>query len=224
MKPADIVCTAVLPKDFDDGLNFVLQAFPATPAGEPVQSLLNRLHSLLAGKYAELAVERFLRSHGIAHQTFAAKIDANSSRFFFRVKNENVELKYIVLPNRRASAAKIIEAFALVPAEHWRQRARLARYIFTVYTGDLRLILKQNPSRYLTAQKIPRREDVELKGSSASVFLAAAPSRAECEQKFRHLPVRTPCLQYPEGLPEQCFGCRMAELTAFKTAIQWGGV
>lgn len=227
MKPEEIVCTAVLPQDIARSREFIAHALSHLP-GHAVKTLValhQHLQRLLIGKCVELATERFLQGHGIAHQSYPQhELTLQSARLFFRIKNENVELKFAEVPAGAAAAEQIVQLHALVPVAQWRKHKRIARYLFAFFAGDLRIVINQAVSSLYGAEKMAKPEQIELKGKHGRIFLTACPSRAECEQHFRQMDaVRIATISHCENA-DIYMACRVAELTAFQRAVQWGGV
>ncbi|MFQ5629557.1 MAG: hypothetical protein ACE5I1_12410 [bacterium] len=231
MKPGDIICTAVLPQDIEKGLEYALQSLPYTfdrmkYGSVTTNAHLKRLQKITLGKCAEAVLSRFLHSHGVSHQALAgATAHTDPDRFDFRIDNKVIDLKSFAVPEKHAKAEFIANALALVPADQWRKRNRYHRFIFAFFAGELHLTLRQSLSDLLDASsRPPKREEIILKAEGARIFLTAAPEISECENKFRKIHAGTRCVQYPHGTRIDNMGCRISELTAFKSVVHWGGV
>jgi hypothetical protein len=226
MKPEEMICLAVLQQDVEQGLHDALapsqHAFQREHGTETTKAYLERLQKITQGKSAAVVVERFLRNHGIAHQARAGK--RKQHEFDLRIKNEKIRLKSFAVPEKYAKAEFVVNALALVPADEWLKRNNFHRYIFVYFAGKLRLTLQQSLSVLLSARRPPKRDEIVLKSGNVRLFLTAAPAISECEKRFKKIRAKTRCVQFPRGTRVDCMGCRVAELTAFKRVVQWGGV
>ena len=233
MKFGEILCTAVLPRDIDRGMNYALQSLPYTfdrmrYGEETIEAYLRRLRNITIGKCAEAAVIRFLRSHGVRHSSIeGATPHTRPDRFDLRIGNEIVDIKTFRIPEKCAEAEKLIDALALVPddssQDQWQHRRHYDRFIFGFFAGRFSLTLQQGLPMLLRGEP-PSRENIILSTENVRIFITAAPSVAECQAVFRTLPAGTVCLQYPGGTRIRNMGCRIRELTAFQSVVHWGGV
>jgi hypothetical protein len=220
MGAEEMTCLAVLPAEVDAGLRYALQSLNYTFDRMGYKDdAARRLAKIALGKTCEATLVRFLRQHAIPHlSTEGATPHTDPDRFDLRVLNEVVDLKTFSVPDQVARPERLVHCLALVPNHHqqdqWSRRQQYERFLFGFFKGKMRLQLKTGD-----AAKSPGREDIELIGAPAILYLAAAPTIAECEQRFRPVRHGTVCPQYPHGTRIDNMGCRISELTSFQSFL-----
>lgn len=234
MKPGDVICSAVLQQDIEKGIDYAIRSIRHTfdrmhYGAKTTEAYLKRLRNIALGKCAEAAIIRFLRAHGVPHSSLeGATPETEPDRFDLRIGDAVVDIKSFFLAERYADARHVVNALALVPnqtaQDQWANRARYQRYIFVFVAGKFALNLRQQLKHFLDAAHVPTHDEVNISASRLRLFLTAAPTIAECEQKFHRIRARTKCLQYPYGTRIDNMGCLIRELTAFKSVVTWGGV
>ncbi|RME01529.1 MAG: hypothetical protein D6814_01325 [Calditrichaeota bacterium] len=234
MDAGDVVCTAILQKDIEKGLEYALASLPYTfdrmkYGRKTTEAYLKRMENITMGKCAEAAIIRFLRAHGVRHSSTTGVTPFTEPDYFdLRIGDEIVDIKTFRLPEKYASAKWIINALALIPnqspKDQWSQRHHYHRYVFGFFAGKLSLTLRQELSALLHKSDRVGKNEVRVSQQEARIFLTAAPNIAECEQKFRRIPAGSKCLQYPRGTRIENMGCWIRELTAFRKVVEWGGV
>jgi hypothetical protein len=178
-----------------------------------------RLSKIALGKTCETTLIRFLRQHAVPHlSTEGATPHTDPDRFDLRVLNEVVDLKTFGVPDQVARPERLVHCLALVPNHHrqdqWSRRQRYERFLFGFFKGKMRLQLKN-----AAAKKEFHREDLEVVNTPAILYLAAAPTIAECEKQFHPVRRGAICPQYPKGTRIDNMGCRIGELTSFQNFL-----
>ncbi len=234
MEAREIICSAVLPQDIQRGLDYAVRSLPYTIdrmnyGRQTIEAHLKRLRNIALGKCAEAALIRFLRAHGVQHNSIEGKTRFDRPDLFdLRIHGEIVDVKAFWLADQYAQTDQIINALALIPNrdanDQWALRHRYHRYIFLFFTGRFRLVLKQRLATILHDPRPLTTEELHIKSHNLRIFITAAPTVTECEEKFRRIRKRTRCLQYPFGTRIENMGCRIRDLTAFAQVVQWGGV
>ncbi len=229
MTAEEVICSAVLPRDCEQGIAMALQRLTREaerPAAESLSGQLQWLRGEVIAACIETAVHRFLRAHGIRHGP--APCEAIAGWRVLQVQNERVGLVHFALPAQHARADRIINALALVRREGnaapWPQRHSVDRILFAFTAGEFSLTYQMSLRHTDDQEAFLQPANFQFRSKHFRVFLTAAPTVAECERRFRRLPQKTHCLQFPKGVPWRAVGCRIRELTAFSAVCTWGGV
>ncbi|MDZ7267978.1 MAG: hypothetical protein ONB48_10250 [candidate division KSB1 bacterium] len=220
MRAEEIICLAILPEEVAAGIAYACRSLHHTfdrmnygaDAGR-------RFNKIATGKACEATLTRFLRRHGIPHLSCEGETPhTQPDHFDLRILNEVVDLKTFHLPEAVARPAAMLACLALVPSQNghdqWGRRHRYQRYVFAFSRGRLRghLALAAGPARL-------RPEAVRLTSAPTHLFVAAAPTIAECERHFRRVAAGTICPQYPRGTRIENHGCEIAHLTSFQSFL-----
>ncbi len=178
-----------------------------------------RLAKIALGKTCEATLIRFLRQHAIPHlSTEGATPHTDPDRFDLRILNEVVDLKTFGVPDQVAQPERLLNCLALVPNHHrhdqWSRRGHYERFLFGFFKGKMRVQLNKSES-----SEPHRQESIEPVSVPTILYLAAAPTIAECEKKFHPVRRGTVCPQYPGGTRIDNMGCRIGELTSFQNFL-----
>jgi hypothetical protein len=220
MRPEEMICLAILPADVQAGLRYALQSLNYTFDRMGYKDdAAQRLSKIALGKTCEATLIRFLRQHAIPHlSTEGATPHTDPDRFDLRVLNEVVDLKTFGVPDQVARPERLLHCLALVPNHHakdqWSRRRHYERFLFGFFKGKMRLQIKT-----ADAKKELQFDDVELMIAPAILYLAAAPTIAECERYFHPVHRGVVCPQYPRGTRIDNMGCRIGELTSFQSFL-----
>jgi len=220
MRTEEMICLAILPADVEAGLRYALQSLNYTFDRMGYKDdAAQRLAKIAIGKTCETTMIRFLRQHAIPHLSAeGATPHTDPDRFDLRVLNEVVDLKTFSVPDQVARPERLLHCLALVPNHHaqdqWSKRQHYERFIFGFFKGKMRLQFKS-----ATAEKELRHEDVELMSAPTILYLAVAPTIAECEKQFHVVRHGTVCPQYPNGTRIDNMGCRIGELASVQSFL-----
>jgi hypothetical protein len=159
---------------------------------------------------------RFLRQHAVPHLGGeGATPQTDPDRFDLRILNEVADLKTFSVPDQVAQPARLLRCLALVPNHHqkdqWSRRRHYERFLFGFTKGRLAVQIKKTDGSARLS-----RDGVELASTPNILYLAAAPTIAECEKIFYPVRRGTICPQYPGGTRINNMGCRISELTSFQ--------
>jgi len=227
MHKEEILCLAVLPADLSEGRRYaqlsINHTFDRMAYGAvDAAALRRRLAKIIQGKTCEAALLRFLRSHGIAHTSRDGQTPhTDPDRYDLRILKQVVDLKTFSLPSGVAVPERLLNCLALVPDHHqhdqWLRRIRYARFVFGFLDRRLSVRWPEPGDGALPSTILD--EHIHYEGKFLKLFITAAPTIAECENKFRKIRLGTRCPQYPGGTRIDNMGCRVAELTSFRAFI-----
>ncbi len=223
MRVEEIICLAILPEEVAAGIAYACRSLNYTfDRMNYGADFGRRFNKIATGITCEATLTRFLRQHAIPHLSReGATPYTQPDRFDLRILNEVVDLKTFHLPETVAQPAAMLTCLALVPSQQghdqWSKRQRYQRYVFGFSKGRLRGRIALAAGRRKLATLTP--EMVRLTSSPSHLFLAAAPTVAECEQRFRRLAAGTICPQYPRGTRIENHGCEIAQLTSFQNFL-----
>jgi hypothetical protein len=217
MRAEEIICLAILPADVEAGLDYALQSLHYTFDRMSYQNdLPRRLAKITLGKTCETTLIRFLRQHAVPHLSAeGATPHTDPDRFDLRILNEVADLKTFSVPDQVAQPSRLLHCLALVPNHHqndqWIRRRHYQRFLFGFIKGRLFVQIKK-----LGGSAGLERSDLELAFTPNILYLAAAPTIAECEKLFYPVRAGTICPQYPDGTRINNMGCRIGDLTSFQ--------
>lgn len=227
MRAEEMLCLAILPEDLVAGIGYALQSlhytFDRMRFGDNEH---RRFYNIALGKSCEATLVRFLRQHGIPHLSRqGATPHTQPDHFDLRVMQEIVDLKTFKVPQDVATPSRLLDCLALVPDHHardqWARRQHYQRYLFGYFAGELRL-QRHTPARQQGNAAAASISIIQVKNMALKVlrqprvlYVAAAPSIAECEQHFSIVAPGSKCTQYPGGTRIRNRGCPIAELTSF---------
>lgn len=228
MRVAEILCLGVLDSDLEAGLRSGLNALSSapirhSPARTP-EKMLEVVRRLTIAWCARQVLARFLRNHGIAHEVSPGAHGLGRSSSRLRIRGELMSLRIFHLPAADVPPHLLLEAPALVSLKAWHRRRHYSAFIFAFWCGDMALALRLSRSGLVDAAAPLTRPDVHLRAGKSRLFVTAAASIVECEEKFSTIDAGTVCLQFPGGLPATGMGCPIAALSAFSQKVPWGGV
>ncbi|MDZ7289822.1 MAG: hypothetical protein ONB44_04740 [candidate division KSB1 bacterium] len=220
MRAEEIICLAILPLDVEAGMYYALRSLHYTFDRMGYKDdLARRLAKIALGKTCEATLIRFLRQHAIPHLSKEGETPhTDPDRFDLRILNEVVDLKTFGVPDQVAQPERLLNCLALVPCHHrndqWSKRKNYERFLFGFCKGTMKIRLKKKepPAKFTL-------EDFELGSVPTILYLAAAPTIAECEKLFHLVQRGTVCPQYPGGTRIDNMGCRIGDLSSFQNFL-----